>query len=232
MKSKLSYACLGLLIYLSTACKQQPKAVQTTEASVAVEETILDKVAIAHGYDHWPAIKKIAFTFNVDRNGNHFQRSWQWHTKTNSVTYATATDSLTYTRNAMDSIAQKANAGFINDRYWLLAPFNLMWDRSNFSYVHTENEKAPLSGKPMHKLTIVYGDQGGYTPGDAYDFYFEDAYLIREWVFRKGNQPDASAITQWGDYKDTLGIKMATKHTRPNEDFTLYFDGILLETKD
>ena len=43
----------------------------------------------------------------------------------------------------------------------------------------------PLVGENMQKLTIVYANEGGYTPGDAYDFYFGDDFVIREWVFRK-----------------------------------------------
>ena len=47
----------------------------------------------------------------------------------------------------------------------------------------------------MQKLTIVYGDEGGYTPGDAYDFYFGDDHIIKEWVFRKGNATEPSTMT-------------------------------------
>ena len=32
-----------------------------------------------------------------------------------------------------------------------------------------------------------YLSEGGYTPGDAYDIYFNEDYMIKEWTFRKGN---------------------------------------------
>ena len=131
----------------------------------------------------------------------------------------------------MDSIAFKTNAGFINDRYWLLAPFNLKWDHSNFNYTKADDVIAPISKKNMHKLTIVYTNEGGYTPGDAYDFYFENDYLIREWVFRKGNQKEPSMTTTWEQYKDTLGLTFATEHKLAEGDFNLYFDNITFHLK-
>lgn len=130
----------------------------------------------------------------------------------------------------MDSVAYKTNAGFINDKYWLLAPFQLVWDSDNFAHEHTANTKAPLSQKEMQKLTIVYGNEGGYTPGDAYDFYFGDDFMVKEWVFRKGNQTEPSMITTWEDYIDTKGLKIAKTHKNKDGSFKLYFTGIEVET--
>ncbi len=222
----ISLLCITLLF----SCKADSKKEEPIAQAKTADLTILEKVAHAHGYGDWKNVEQVSFTFNVDRNGNHFQRSWQWNTKTNDVVYRSLSDTLTYNRNQMDSIAHKTNSGFINDKYWLLAPFNLIWDNHNFEHQHTENESAPLSGKPMQKLTIVYKNEGGYTPGDAYDFYFEDDFLIKEWVFRKGNSKEPSMATTWESYVDTLGIKLAKEHKMPDGNFNLYFDGLLLET--
>ena len=78
----------------------------------------------------------------------------------------------------------------------------------------------------MQKLTIVYGNAGGYTPGDAYDFYFEDDYIIQEWIFRKGNSPTPSLTTTFEDYKEFKGLKIATSHKRQGPNFNLYFTNI------
>ena len=129
----------------------------------------------------------------------------------------------------MDSVAYKTNAGFINDRYWLLAPFNLLWDRDNFTFDHQKQELAPISKKPMQKLTIVYGNEGGYTPGDAYDFYFGDDYVIQEWVFRKGNQSEPSMTTTWENYTDIKGLKLGRDHKKMDGNFNLYLDNIRIE---
>ena len=78
----------------------------------------------------------------------------------------------------------------------------------------------------MQKLTIVYGDEGGYTPGDAYDLYFGDDYVIREWVYREANQPEPSLITTKENHLDTLGFKLALNHIKNEGNFRLYLDGV------
>lgn len=215
-----------LLLSIIMSCKTDKKQ---EALPINNKISILEKVANAHGFENWKKVNKIAFTFNVDRNANHFERSWIWKPKTNEVARISGNDTLIYNRKTMDSIAYKNNAGFINDRYWLLAPFNLIWDSSNFEYTHVKNQTAPIAKKLMNKLTIVYKNEGGYTPGDAYDFYFEDDYLICEWVFRKGNQKEPSMITSWENYVDHNGFKFAMEHKKPNEDFNLFFDNIQTE---
>lgn len=175
----------GLIVF--SACKNKENAPNTAETK---ETSILEKIAYAHGYGNWGRIEKIAFTFNVDRDSSHFERRWEWLPKTNSVTYSTRQDTISYNRKKLDSTLDKTNAGFVNDKYWLLAPFQLIWDKNNFTYNTTMDVAAPISGTPMRKLTIVYGKDGGYTPGDAYDFYLGEDYRIQEWAFRKGNQEE------------------------------------------
>mgnify|MGYP001826714769 CR=1 FL=1 len=191
-----------------------------------VEKTVLEKIADAHGYQHWRSVKEFHFTFNVDRDSSHFERSWIWKPKSNEVTAMNSKDTLTYIRSAMDSVAFKTNAGFINDRYWVLAPFNLIWDQKSFEYTHVENATAPISEKPMQRLTIVYSNEGGYTPGDAYDFYFTDDHIIREWVFRKSNQQEPSMTTSWENYLELEGLVLAQDHKKADEVFNLNFTNL------
>lgn len=221
----IAIAFIALFISCKIDKKETPKE-QTKDLSV------LEKIANAHGFENWKSVEEINFTFNVDRDSTHFERSWTWNPRNNGVISISGTDTLKYNRATMDTLAIKANAGFINDRYWLLAPFNLIWDGDNFTHEHIAATTAPISNQPMQKLTIVYGDEGGYTPGDAYDFYFNDDFLIREWVFRKGNQEEPSTMTTWENYTDINGFKLALDHKRPGENFNLYFTGVELKMKE
>ncbi|WP_413995058.1 hypothetical protein [Maribacter sp. 2307ULW6-5] len=220
----------ALILVLAASCKTDKK--QAT-APVIEKDTattsILEQVAQAHGYAQWNEVAELRFVFNVDREGNHFERSWSWKPKTNDVVYTTREDTVAYNRHQMDSTLARTDAGFINDKFWLLAPYQLIWDRDSFTYEHSKSATAPISKSPMQKLTITYGAEGGYTPGDAYDLYFEDDLIIREWVFRKGNQEEPSMITSWEDYKDHKGLKIATMHKMPDSDFQLYFTEIAIK---
>lgn len=192
----------------------------------AQEETILQKVANANGFQNWKNVEEIKFTFNVDRDTTHFERDWTWKPKTNDITATSAEGTISYNWADMDSIAFKTNGGFINDKYWLLAPYQLVWDADNVTHTHVKEAEAPMSKKAMQKLTIVYGNEGGYTPGDAYDFYFGDDLIVHEWVFRKSNQAEPSMITSFEDYKMINGLHIATMHKMAEGSFKLYFTGV------
>ena len=227
MKKNLVVCMVTLSLVFS--CKEQQKT--TIEKVEATEEemSIPEQVAAANGFDQWANVNSITFTFNVDRNESHFERTWSWSPKTNDVIFMTREDTIAYNRKAVDTVLAKTDAGFINDKFWLLAPYQLVWDENGYTYEHEATSTAPISQKPMQKLTIVYGNEGGYTPGDAYDLYFEDDFIVKEWAFRKGNQEEPNMVTTWEGYKNFEGLNIATMHQRTDEDFKLFFTGIKVE---
>ena len=230
MKHFFFLSIVALLLGVS-ACKTEKKN-DTTPAEPVKELSILEKVANAHGFEQWQNIQTLEFTFNVDRGTTettHYERSWAWETKTNMI----GQDSIRYNRNELTSESPfyGLNGGFVNDKYWLLAPFNLIWDKDNFTHEHRTEATAPISKEQMQKLTIVYSNEGGYTPGDAYDFYFGSDFLVKEWVFRKANQKEANLATTWEAYRNFGGIPMATMHKNAEGSFQLYFTNIKTETK-
>lgn len=186
-----------------------------------------EKIAAKYGVENWKSVSEIRFTFNVDRGENHFERSFIWHPKTSEVVYMNSTDTVSYNRKAttLDSIAIQADRAFVNDSYWLLAPFKLVWDEGT-SFSEEKNVIAPLSKDTLNKLTITYGNEGGYTPGDAYDLYYAEDFTIREWTFRKGNDEKPSMHTSWEEYKTVNNIELATMHQDSTGNFKLYFTNI------
>ncbi|MCE2611459.1 hypothetical protein LVD13_00645 [Flavobacteriaceae bacterium D16] len=223
MKMKHIVLTSAIIALFFSACKTEKK---TEPATMAAEQTVLEKLAYASGYENWKTIASLKFTFNVDRDTIHSERKWIWNIAANEVTGMSFGDSVTYNRAAIDSTTAKVDAAFINDKYWMLAPFNLIWDQNNFTYQLDSLAVAPISKESLQKLTIVYGSEGGYTPGDAYDFYFGDDYLIREWAFRKSNQAEPNIVTTWEDYQDIEGLKIASMHKNPEGTFSISFTGL------
>ncbi len=105
-----------------------------------------------------------------------------------------AKDTMQYIRNSIDSINQKFDKAFINDVFWLLAPFNLVWD-SGITFIEKKQVIAPISKDTLNQLTVVYSNEGGYTSSDGYDFFYDNEYTIKEWNFRKGNAKKISLST-------------------------------------
>ncbi len=186
------------------------------------------RIANAAGVEQWGKVSEIAFTFNVDRGDNHSERSWVWRPKTQDVKMITSQGTVSYNRSHMDSITEKTDAAFINDKYWLFAPFQLVWD-SGTTMTAKENVVSPISKDTLDLLTIVYPDTGGYTPGDAYDLFYNKDYQIKEWNYRRGNDPQPTLSTTWEEYKDFDGIKIATVHKDSTGNFKLYFSDILID---
>lgn len=220
------------LIIFATACKEVSKSSEeknsedsSSQLEVNSNRTTAETIAYKNGFENWKNVSEIQFTFNVDRNGNHFERSWTWNPKTDAVTMKSAQDTVSYNRATMDTIAQKTDASFINDKYWLLAPYNLVWD-NGIQTSEKENVIAPISKDTLNQLTIVYGNDGGYTPGDAYDFYFGKDFVIKEWVYRKGNDSVPSMTTTWEDYEGFNGLNIAKMHKDETGNFKLYFTNI------
>ncbi|MBU2995002.1 hypothetical protein KO500_01085 [Cellulophaga baltica] len=220
---------IGIILFVSLfLMSYNTDKKETKNINLEQKSSILENIALANGFKNWKNVKEIQFTFNVDRAGNHTERSWIWNTKTNDVTSKTDKETISYNRGSLTDETSKTNAKFINDKFWLLVPFQLKWDAENFTHIHTKKATAPISNKSMQKLTIVYGNEGGYTPGDAYDLYFGDDYMLKEWVFRKGNQKEPSMVTTWEDYTEINGIKLAQTH-KNNDGFKLYFTDLVIK---
>ncbi len=80
------------------------------------------------------------------------------------------------------------------------------------------------------KITVQYPDEGGYTPGDAYDLYLNpQTRLIEQWVYRRGGKADGSAMT-WEKHRQLGPIVVCTEHWgAPNdkdERFHLWFTDV------
>ena len=185
-------------------------------ASCQQRETLPDtlpmQVAKAYGFENWDQVKSIGYTWNVQRDSaTVVSRTWKWNIQDSTVSYAGVDTSFTYSLVA-DSLP-KQDGAFINDKYWALMPFQLAWDKG-YTYEVTEKASSPIQGLPSTKLSILYGAEGGYTPGDAYDLYLDAEHKILEWTFRKGNAPEGRTWT-WEKSVPYGPIQISLEHKDP-----------------
>ena len=220
---------LILILFLSLfSCKNEAK--KDTLKTPSKKLTIAEKIAEAHGISNWKNVEEIQFTFNVDRDSSHFNRSFIWKPKTQHVTAITKKDTITYFRKNVDSLSVRADQGFINDKFWLLPAFQLAWDKGT-TLSKPKREIAPISKDTLNKITLTYNSKLGYTPGDAYDIFYDKNYHIKEWVFRKSNQEKPSITTAFSNYKTIKGISFPTKSTKSTSNWSLYFTDIKIKTE-
>lgn len=233
MKNLFSVFLLSLVLIACNDTKKQETVTEEIDiASLTSEEEVAWKIAEASGIENWDKVEELAFTFNVDRGQDHMARSWTWKPKTGDITMKNPEDMVEYNRTKMDSLATTTDKGFINDSFWLLAPYHLVWDKESTSLTIQDTATAPMSKELLSKITIVYGDEGGYTPGDAYDFYYDKDYMVKEWIFRRGNADSWSMVTSCEDYKNFEGLQIAETHNTEGDMVKLYFTGIEVKTAE
>lgn len=209
---------ITLITFLFVGCKQKEKTEPTEPEIVKTEVSTAQKIANAHGYENWKHVSEIAFTFAGNRN-------WIWKPKTNEVTLLGKTDTINYNRKKVDSLTTKTDGAFVNDKFWLLIPFQLVWDKSATISEPIVTE-APVSKTQLNKITVTYPNEGGYTPGDAYDIFYDDDFCIKEWTFRRGNQEEPSLSTTFENYQDFNSIKIALEHKNAAGDWNLVFNDV------
>jgi len=229
MKNLYSFIWLILFFLLISV-----SACQKSNTETFVANTEAKKIAKAYGYEDFDKVETISYTFNVDVGDRHVEREWIWNTDTKEINYTgpMKEDSIatyTYDRdslNVADTQMKTVDQRFINDKYWLLFPFNLVWD-TDVTITEEGRAIAPIDSTEKFKLTVQYGPKGGYTPGDAYDLYYEkDDYLIDEWVFRKGGSNENPSAFTWENHQQKGPLLIATDHYGPNGNFRLYFTGV------
>lgn len=212
------YRYFIVCLFLFSSCKSENKSSERGY-------TTAEKIANAHGFQHWKNVSEIQFTFNVDIDTTHFERSWKWSPKTEIVTMTTTKDTITYNRNKIEQASIAADRAFVNDKYWALFPFQFVWD-DGITLSKPEKAVAPLGKTKINKITLLYGSKGGYTPGDAYDVFYDDDFIIKEWVFREGNAKEASMINTFENYKTFNGIKIAKDHKKVEGNWNLSITNI------
>ena len=205
-----------MFLVLLTSCNSKEKT---------SEESVMEKIAHAHGLENFSSAESIRYTFNVRVNDSlRTSRSWQWKPRTNEVSLITADSTITYDHKQQAESFAETDHRFINDQYWLLFPFHLAWD--DMEYDFHGSATAPISGKELEHLTVRYPDNAGYTPGDVYEVYFDENHVMREWVFKKGGSEENPFATTWEDYQEHGGMKIATMHRSEDGSFELFFSDL------
>lgn len=217
MKKQLQWAGFFLfpLFFFSCNEKAEDKGIATT-------------IARANGVQEFSKIKSLEFTFNFNKDSVHVERHWKWMPASNTVIFYDKGDSTRFTRmDTSTAELKKLNAQFTNDEYWLLFPLHLQWDEG-YTLVDNDTATGPVTEKKYHKYTVKYNNKDGFTPGDMYELYTDDKYIIREWAFHKAANPEPTIMMSWEDYEDIGGLKIAKVHKNKDGTASLNFTGISL----
>ena len=197
------------------------------------------QIADAYGLASWPKVEQIRYTFNVDAGTKKLARSWTWDVKNDKVTYegpdsAGKPTKVSYTRaNMPPDVVKDVDPNFINDQYWLLFPFHLVWDKD--VTVEDDGIAADPTGKAkgkVRKVVVTYPKTGGgYTPGDMYDLFVGADNRAVTWNFHRGGATKPALTVTWADYKMAGPILISEDHrgTLQDKPFHLFFTDVAVK---
>ena len=218
------------IIALISSCKNDSTS-QNSSGNEAekeiVELTTAQHLAENAGLSNWNDVEEIKFSFNVGKDGRTvLTRKWKWNPNTNNVQLIALGDTINYNRKSkLDSIQASADRGFINDVYWLIPEFKLVWDEGT-KITEEKSQVAPISKEMLNMITILYNNEGGYTPGDAYDIYYDKNHKFKEWAYRSKNDSIITMATTFEAFKTVEGISIATDHRTPDRFTRINFTDI------
>lgn len=232
---------LACCLPVSFAVAQQPVRLAPPSVAAEVEplgtisQTPALMIARAYGFDHWGEVERIGFTFQAAKaEGRGTQRAWTWWPKEDRVRLGNDDKAREYARVDLQKPDTpkwmvEIDKQFINDTYWLLFPFQLVW--SGPKVEERGDAKLPIGDGTGECIVVTYPEQGGYTPGDVYDLYLDpDTHRIRQWVFKRGGKGDGRAMT-WTQDRQLGPLIVSTEHRDQSGQFRLWFTDISLKMR-
>ncbi len=188
----------------------------------AQKAPIAEQIAKTYGLDSWGQIEAVRYTFNLDIPGLFkVSRTWTWEPKADRVTYegkdkAGNPVKVTYVRSQLDSqpdnVKKEIDPGFINDQYWLVFPFHVVWD-TGATVEDKGMQKLPVGKGSARQVVVKYPSNVGYTPGDTWELYVGADNRVQQMVFHHGGTVKPNlVVASWTGYKKAGPLLIATDH--------------------
>ena len=201
---------------------------------------VAKQMAKTFGLDSFGQVEAIRYTFAIP--GLIPPRTWEWHPKTDTVTYEGKDaqgnpTKLTQQRSDIDSPsdADKTQHAprLVNDQYWLPLPKHVDWDGATVT--DEGMHETPLGKTSAQKIVVKYA-ASGYSPGDTWDLYVgADKRVVEMTYHRAVPVPHLPNLVnaKWEGYKKAGPLLFATEHhgTADGQPFELTFTDVAVKVK-
>lgn len=226
MKALLKLGGIGLLIFGIIAGCSTPQPSATRD--------IRQQIAEAYGSESFSQVEVLKYTFNVKIGEKQISRSWTWWPQVEQVTLEEGSNQGAVTYNRLElgenppQDLKQIDAWFINDNYWLLFPIHMNWDRQA-KVEDTGQRKRPMGEGTAKCVVVTYPPAVGYTPGDVYELFVDNEYMITEWVYRRGGSETPSRIASWENHRDAGPLTFSLNHHGDDGKFRLWFTDVAVK---
>jgi hypothetical protein len=124
-------------------------------------------------------------------------------------------------------VQDEVDPAFVNDQYWLVLPFHVVWDGANVE--DTGMHKLPLGKGSARRVVVQYASAGGYSPGDTWELYVGSDNRVEELVYRRGGpKKPRVVVATWAGYKQAGSLLISTDHrgTADGEPLRVFFSDV------
>ena len=88
------------------------------------------------------------------------------------------------------------------------------------------DEGTKISTPQKNMIRLEYTGDGGYTPGDRYDFTLDENQQIESWKYYPSGAQEPGMQTTFEDYKNFNGISIAQQHKSMDADLNIFFTDV------
>jgi hypothetical protein len=203
-------------------------------------------IASLGGEQAWDKARQFRFDFVVDREGKtiaRFSHAWDRYTGDYRVsgTDKTGAPFVVYFNvntkegqpfvngkpvepEARDAMLKNAYGRYINDTYWLLAPWKIFDPGVHRSY---DGEKpCPDVGGTCDVLKLSF-DNVGLTPKDLYWIWVaRDGHKMIAWQFLLNGATEEPTMAYWKDWRDFSGVRLAVEKPMVGKQAVIRFENV------
>lgn len=221
--SRLHFGVLFLLLILPIFCPAAPLL-----ADEKADQLARELIAALGGESAWEKARQFRFDFVVEREGKRaaeFRHLWDRYTgdyRLLGTDKSGAPYAVYFNVNTRDGVAfvngkavegeekkkllETAYGRFINDSYWLLAPWKVLDPGVQRAY---DGEKTGPEGAVCDVLRLSF-ENVGLTPKDVYWMWItRDGRRMVQWQYVLGGAQEEPVTALWKDWRTIGGIALS-----------------------
>jgi hypothetical protein len=202
-------------------------------------------IAALGGQAAWESARQFRFDFVVEREGKpvaSFSHAWDRYTgdyRLNGTDKTGAPFSVYFNVNtkqgkalvngkpaegeARDALLKNAYGRFINDTYWLLAPWKIFDPGVHLAY---DGEKPCPDGGVCDLLKLSFEDVG-LTPKDIYWFWItREGRQMVQWQYVLNGAQEEPTTALWKNWQKFSGVSLSTEKPLVGKPAVIRFDNV------
>jgi elongation factor P hydroxylase len=173
-------------------------------------------VSRSHAWDRYTGDYRVAGT---DRNGVPFTVYFNVNTREGKA----FSGGKPAEGEAEAALLKSAYGMFINDTYWLLAPWKIFDPGVHLTY---DGEKPCPDGGACDVLKLSF-ENVGLTPRDLYWLYVtRDGHQMVQWQYVLNGSNDPPTVVPWKDWHPYGGIMLATEKPMAGKPVVIRFENL------